>query len=52
MQSRAGQLVARLDDFIGYLENDQRFIVNYGDRYRHGGPIMSSFAPSAVVSAL
>jgi hypothetical protein len=39
---------ARPEEFIGYLENDQSFIVNYGDRYRHGDPITSSFVEPAV----
>ncbi|CAB3808941.1 ISKra4 family transposase ISBte1 [Paraburkholderia ultramafica] len=38
----------RLEDFIGYLENDQNVIVDYGDRYRHGEPITSSLVESAV----
>ena len=42
------RLLARLEEFIGYLENNHRFIVNYGDRYRHGEPITSSFVESAV----
>jgi hypothetical protein len=42
------RLLAKLEEFIGYLENNQRFIVNYGDRYRHGEPITSSFVESAV----
>ena len=42
------KLLARLEEFIGYLENNQRFIVNYGDRFRHGEPITSSFVESAV----
>lgn len=42
------RLLARLEEFIGYIENNQRFIVNYGDRYRHGEPITSSFVESAV----
>ncbi|MCP3711800.1 ISKra4 family transposase [Paraburkholderia sp. CNPSo 3274] len=42
------RLLARLDEFIGYIENNQSFIVNYGDRYRHGEPITSSFVESAV----
>ena len=47
-QSRGARLLVRLDEFIGYLENNRRFIVNYGDRYRHGEPITSSFVESAV----
>jgi hypothetical protein len=42
------RLLAKLEEFIGYLENNKRFIVNYGDRYRHGEPITSSFVESAV----
>ena len=42
------RLLARLEEFIGNLENNHRFIVNYGDRYRHGEPITSSFVESAV----
>ena len=42
------RLLARMEEFIGYLENNRRFIVNYGDRYRHGEPITSSFVESAV----
>jgi hypothetical protein len=30
------RLLAKLVEFTGYLENNQRFIVNCGDRYRHG----------------
>jgi hypothetical protein len=37
---------------IGYLENNQNFIVNYGDRHRHGEPITSSFVESAVNQVL
>jgi hypothetical protein len=42
------RLLAKLEEFIGYLENNESFIVNYGDRYRHGEPITSSFVESAV----
>ncbi|CAE6795581.1 ISKra4 family transposase ISBte1 [Paraburkholderia haematera] len=42
------RLLARLEEFIGYLENNQNFIVNYGDRCRHGEPITSNFVESAV----
>jgi hypothetical protein len=48
MQEHMSRLLARLEEFIGYIENNQRFIVNYGDRYRHGEPITSSFVESAV----
>ncbi|KDP89493.1 hypothetical protein CF70_031350 [Cupriavidus sp. SK-3] len=33
---------------IIYLGNNRSFIVNYGDRYRHGEPIASGFVESAV----
>jgi hypothetical protein len=42
------KLLARLEEFIGYIENNQCFIVNYGVRYRHGKPVTSSFVESAV----
>ena len=42
------RLLARVEEFIGYIENNRRFVVNYGDSYRHGEPITSSFAESAV----
>jgi hypothetical protein len=42
------RLLARLEEYIGYLENNQNFILNYGDRNRHGEPITSSFVESAV----
>ncbi|MGF6918489.1 hypothetical protein OKW28_002662 [Paraburkholderia sp. 40] len=50
MQSRPeeARLLARLEEFIGHLENNQNFIVNYGDRYRHGEPITSSFIEQVV----
>ena len=33
---------------MGYLDNNRQFIVNYGDRYRHGDPIASGFVESVV----
>ena len=48
MAGEETKLLAKLGEFIGSLENNQRFIVNYGDRYRHGEPITSSFVESAV----
>jgi hypothetical protein len=42
------RLLAKLEEFIGYLENNESFIVNYGDRHCHGEPITSSFVESAV----
>lgn len=44
----AARLLARLEGFTGYLENNRNFIVNYGDRCRHGELNTSSFVESAV----
>jgi len=35
-------------EFHGYIEANQNFIPNYGDRYRHGEKISTAFAESAV----
>ncbi|MFS8980923.1 ISKra4 family transposase [Cupriavidus necator] len=42
------KLLGKLEEFIVYLDNNRHFIVNYGDRYRHGEPIASGFVESAV----
>jgi hypothetical protein len=42
------KLAAKLDECITYLERNRGFIVDYGDRYRHGEVIASSFVESAV----
>lgn len=42
------RLLGKLEEFIVYLDNNRHFIVNYGDRYRHGEPIASGFVESAV----
>ncbi|CAG2158867.1 ISKra4 family transposase ISBte1 [Cupriavidus numazuensis] len=42
------KLLDKLEEFIVYLDNNRHFIVNYGDRYRHGEPIASGFVESAV----
>ncbi|UIF88044.1 hypothetical protein KAF44_22655 (plasmid) [Cupriavidus necator] len=42
------KLLGKLEEFIVYLANNRHFIVNYGDRYRHGEPIASGFVESAV----
>ena len=34
-------------EFIQYIDKNQGFIVNYGDRFRHGEPIATSFVESA-----
>jgi hypothetical protein len=41
------KLVKAVREFRGYIEANQNFIPNYGDRYRHG-EISTAFAESAV----
>jgi hypothetical protein len=48
-QSAAGKKLAKaVREFHGYIEANQAFIVNYGDRYRNGERISSAFAESTV----
>lgn len=42
------KLAAKLNEAFAYLDKNQGFIVNYGDRYRHGDPISTGFVESAV----
>ena len=42
------KLAAKLDEAFAYFDKNQGFIVNYGDRYRHGDPISTGFVESAV----
>jgi hypothetical protein len=42
------KLVKAVQEFGGYVRANGRWIPNYGDRYRHGEPIASAFAESAV----
>ena len=42
------KLVAKLEEALAYFDKNQGFIVNYGDRYRHGDPISTGFVESAV----
>ena len=42
------KLSTKLDEALTYFERNQGFIVNYGDRYRHGDPISTGFVESAV----
>ncbi len=42
------KLAAKLDEALAYFDKNQGFIVNYGDRYRHGGLISTGFVESAV----
>ena len=38
----------KLQELLTYIENSRGFIVDYGDRHRHGEPIASSFVESGV----
>jgi len=42
------KLLGKLEELIIYLDNNRGFIVNSGDRYRHGAPLhwASSSRPS------
>jgi hypothetical protein len=42
------KLLKAVREFRGYVEANQNFIPNYGDRYRHGEKISTGFAESAV----
>ena len=42
------KLLKVVREFRGYIEANQNFIPNYGDRYRHGEKISTAFAESAV----
>ena len=42
------KLVKAVREFRGYVEANQNFIPNYGDRYRRGEKISTAFAESAV----
>ena len=44
----ARKLRKALREFYTYIENNQRWIPNYGDRYRHGDRISTAFVESAV----
>jgi hypothetical protein len=41
-------LQSKLAQFIGYIAANRAFVPNYGERYRIGKPISTSFAESAV----
>jgi len=45
---KAAQLLKAVQDFGHYLAVNQEAIPNYGDRYRHGETISTSFVESAV----
>jgi hypothetical protein len=42
------KLAAKLEEVLSCLEGNRAFIVNYGDRFRHGEPIATGFVESAV----
>ena len=42
------KLAIKLEEALAYFDKNQGFIVNYGDRYRHGDPISTGFVESAV----
>jgi hypothetical protein len=42
------KLLKAVREFRGYIEANQNFIPNYGDRHRHGEKISTAFAESAV----
>ena len=45
---RAKKLLRTAGEFYTYIENNQRWIPNYGDRYRHGEMISTGFVESTV----
>lgn len=48
-KSAAGKKLAKaVHEFWGYINANQTFIVNYGDRYRNGETISSAFVESTV----
>jgi hypothetical protein len=42
------KLGAKLEEVLSYIDSNRAFIVNYGDRFRHGEPIATGFVESAV----
>ena len=42
------KIETKLEECLQYINKNQAFIVNYGDRYRHGDPISTEFVESAV----
>ncbi|MBF6989060.1 hypothetical protein IPF36_15100 [Cupriavidus sp. IK-TO18] len=42
------KLLGKLEEFIVYLDNNRHFIVNNGNRHRHGEPTASGCVESAV----
>jgi hypothetical protein len=44
----ARKLLKAVEEFHTYIENNQGFIPNYGERYRHGERISMGFVESTV----
>jgi hypothetical protein len=44
----ARKLLKAMEEFHTYIENNQGFIPNYGERYRHGERISTGFVESTV----
>jgi hypothetical protein len=44
----ARKLLKAVEEFHTYIENNKRFIPNYGERYRHGERISTGFVESTV----
>ncbi len=42
------QLLKAVEEFRTYIQNNAHLIPNYGDRYRHGETITTSFVESTV----
>lgn len=42
------KLLKKVSEFHGYIQANQNFIVNYGERYRHGEIISTAFVESTV----
>src|SRR5207248_1251435 len=46
--AETSKLLKTLEDFYTYIQNNREFIPNYGDRYRYGEIISTSFVESTV----
>jgi hypothetical protein len=46
------KLLKAVREFGTYITANRRFIVNYGDRYRHGETISTAFVESAINQVL
>jgi hypothetical protein len=48
MYPKFKQLVKAVEEFLTYIQNNAHLIPNYGERYRHGEAITTSFVESTV----